>query len=199
MVGRLRCLAVWTAATVVALAVARWSLAEVSTSGGFADLVASVAGLALAGCAAWAWTVCTVVVAQALHGPLRPTVGVPAWASRVVLAACGVAVLGVAPAQASPEAPPAEQATRAVLDGLPFPDRAVGPAHAAPAPERSPTASVVVRAGDSLWSIAAATLPADATDAQVAAATAALADLNRDVVTDPDLIHPGLRLRTPGS
>ncbi|MCW2815110.1 MAG: hypothetical protein JWN84_2565, partial [Nocardioides sp.] len=110
MIARCRCLLVWAVVTAVAVGVGRWSLAGVTGAGGFDDLVVSVAGLALAGCTAWAWTVSTVVVAQAVRGPLRPTTGVPAWASRVVLAACGVAALGVAPAQASYDAPPPSSA-----------------------------------------------------------------------------------------
>ncbi|WP_148614009.1 LysM peptidoglycan-binding domain-containing protein [Nocardioides rubriscoriae] len=211
MITRCRCLLVWTAATAAALATARWALAAVGPAARFDQLVASVAGVALTACAVWAWTVCTVVVAQAAHRPGRAprrTVGVPAWASRAVLAACGLAVLSAGPAAHAsydvhhhPDRVPA-----ASLDGLPFPDRATGPAHAAhpahPVPARASAAArtVEVVPGDNLWSIAASLLPPGAPDTEVAAVTAALVDLNRDAVgPDPDLIHPGLRLRTPGS
>lgn len=209
MAPSLRCLLVWLVTTVATGATAWWALAGVGPVAAFDDLVAATAGGALAACAGWAWLGCTVVVAQAVVAgglPVRRLPGVPAWAARVVLAACGVAALGVAPAHAStyevPAVPPAPAST---LDGLPFPDRAVGPAYAAQARRESPpTASgvagpvggVVVRPGDSLWRIAARGLAPGASDAEVAVAVAALHDLNRDVVgPDPDLIHPGIRLR----
>jgi nucleoid-associated protein YgaU len=70
----------------------------------------------------------------------------------------------------------------------------------APVP-RTSTASietVTVRRGDSLWSIAARHLGAGATDAEIAVAWPAWHTLNADLIgDDPDLIHPGLRLRVP--
>lgn len=78
-----------------------------------------------------------------------------------------------------------------------------GPAAAAPAPdpaERAPAAprTVVVRPGDCLWGIAAAHLPAGASDAEIAAAWPRLYAANRDVIgPDPDLIHPGQVLLIP--
>jgi nucleoid-associated protein YgaU len=66
---------------------------------------------------------------------------------------------------------------------------------------RTSTASietVTVRRGDSLWSIAARHLGAGATDAEIAVAWPAWHTLNADLIgDDPDLIHPGLRLRVP--
>ncbi|BDZ42915.1 hypothetical protein GCM10025865_22140 [Paraoerskovia sediminicola] len=60
-----------------------------------------------------------------------------------------------------------------------------------------PEPHVVVR-GDTLWSIAAAQLPDDATDADVARATASWHSANLDVIgTDPDLILPGQVLAAP--
>jgi hypothetical protein len=59
--------------------------------------------------------------------------------------------------------------------------------------------TVIVHAGDSLWSIAAAHLGADPTAAQIAAAWPRWYAENRAVVgTDPTLIRPGQRLRPPG-
>lgn len=53
---------------------------------------------------------------------------------------------------------------------------------------------VVVR-GESLWLIAAAHLEPDATDAEIAALTSALYATHRTAIgSDPDVIHPGLRL-----
>ena len=61
---------------------------------------------------------------------------------------------------------------------------------------RAPTAPVVVRPGDTLWSLAEHDLPAAATDRQVAARWHALYRRNRGVIgPDPDLIRPGQVLR----
>ena len=58
--------------------------------------------------------------------------------------------------------------------------------------------AVVVRPGDTLWDLAAARLPDDASDARVAAAWPAWWSTNREVIgPDPDLLHPGQRLVPP--
>ncbi|MCW2622228.1 MAG: Peptidoglycan-binding LysM [Frankiales bacterium] len=58
--------------------------------------------------------------------------------------------------------------------------------------------SVVVRPGDSLWSVAAAHLPATASDRQIAQAWPSWWAANRDVVgAEPDVLHPGQRLTPP--
>ena len=66
---------------------------------------------------------------------------------------------------------------------------------------REPThdaAEVVVRRGDTLWSIAARQLGADASEAEVAAAWPRWFAANRAVVgADPDLLLPGQVLRAP--
>jgi nucleoid-associated protein YgaU len=67
-------------------------------------------------------------------------------------------------------------------------------------PAREPAApdEVVVRSGDSLWSIAAATLPAGAAPQEVGRRWRAIYLANQSVVgLDPDVIHPGQRLRLP--
>jgi nucleoid-associated protein YgaU len=57
---------------------------------------------------------------------------------------------------------------------------------------------VLVAPGDTLWSIAAAHLPPDASDADVAAAVQQWYSANREVVgADPDLIRPGQHLEAP--
>lgn len=64
------------------------------------------------------------------------------------------------------------------------------------APAATPT--VTVRAGDTLWSIAAAHLPADSRDEEIAAAWPRWFEANRTAIgPDPDLIVPGLRLTVP--
>ena len=107
----------------------------------------------------------------------------------------------------------------AALDGLPLPDRVVGGGHTrqvAP-PRTSPTSHAVartaagtgsrtvVRAGDSLWRIAAQHLAAqhlgaDATDADVARYVAAVYAANQQVIgPDPDLLLPGEHLDFPAT
>lgn len=86
------------------------------------------------------------------------------------------------------------------LTGLPLPDRPVASATAAPVIERSAVtaATVTVRSGDTLWAIAADTLPGDASSQQIAAACAAWYLANRDVIgADPDLVLPGQVLTSP--
>lgn len=85
------------------------------------------------------------------------------------------------------------------LDGLAMPDRPVGgaaPVTGIPAPPSH--AGVVVRAGDSLWSIAADALGAGSSDSDIAAETRAWHDANRGRIgADPNLIFPGQRLTAP--
>lgn len=72
------------------------------------------------------------------------------------------------------------------------------PTPATAPPVTTEPAGVVVRPGDSLWSIAAAHLPAGASAADVAAEWPRWWDANRAVVgTDPDLVHPGQVLVPP--
>jgi hypothetical protein len=67
----------------------------------------------------------------------------------------------------------------------------------APAPETGTT--VTVRSGDSLWSITDRHLGPDATAPAIAAEWPRWWAANRHTVgADPDVIHPGQRLRAPG-
>lgn len=78
--------------------------------------------------------------------------------------------------------------------GHPATPGAEGTPGAAAAPRRT----VVVAPGDSLWRIAAATLPPTADDATIAAAWPDWYDANRAVIgADPDLIRPGQALQAP--
>lgn len=205
-----RCLSVWllvttaVLATWAAVAEAAGSLASSAVwRGSFEDLLVAVASAALVACAGWLWLVTTATVADLARGRPAPTAP-RGLTRRLVLAACGAAVLaGVsAPAMAG------SGAGDHSLAGLPMPDRAVADPITQPigrlAPKPAPVAieapaSITVRAGDSLWSIASERLGPDAALADIDAAWRELYAANRQVIgTDPDLIHPGLDLE-PGS
>jgi LysM repeat protein len=171
--------------------------APAAAAGSFPDLLALGAAAALAGCAVWAWLSVVAVLVGACTG--RVVRGVPAGLRRAVLLLCGLTTLAAlaAPATATSSAadPQPDHGTPA---GLPYPDRATGPAAPAPppAPRPEPTTTYTVRPGDSLWSIARATRP-EADEAALAREVARLYAVNRAAIgADPDLIRPGQRLAT---
>ena len=104
---------------------------------------------------------------------------------------------------ATPTIAPVPVAAPTVARAAPVPEGAVVEVTAAAQPSTAPlpsgaAADVVVAAGDSLWSIAARHLPADATDAEVAAAWPRWYDANSGVIgADPGLILPGQVLTVP--
>ncbi|HET6908656.1 MAG TPA: LysM domain-containing protein [Mycobacteriales bacterium] len=100
-----------------------------------------------------------------------------------VMAATGVLA---GPAAADTPGPgPAVPAPTSVYPSLDWPGLA-----------QPPTGAIVVHDGDSLWAISARLLRPDATTRQVAALWPRLYAANRAVIgPDPDLIHPGQRLR----
>lgn len=123
----------------------------------------------------------------------------------------------VAPPPTVTPTPPAPTATE-TPDRRPAPTRptaartaAVPPRHIAKAPsarvhgastpkrhQTDDAPPVVVRPGDSLWSIAAAHLPPDASATEITEGWHAWWATNRRVIgPDPDLIHPGQRLQPP--
>lgn len=184
----------------------------------FVTLLAALCGAAGTVCAGWLWLVTSVVVSSALVGrPGTAVRGCPAVVRRVVLLGCGIVLAGGATAPAlaqdNPGYPGHPESRRGVLvlQGLPLPERAesvgrtVAPHRAgttapAPAPEASPARarSVVVKPGDSLWSISRGLLGPQATDDQLDASWRAIYALNRSAIgADPDLIHPGQRLSLP--
>ncbi len=115
----------------------------------------------------------------------------------LLLAACGVVAI-TTPVAAAGNDPPDPTGAQ-VLDGLPLPDRVGG---AAPPPRPTAAtpggATVRVRVGDCLWTLAATRLGPDAHAAEVASYWPRIHALNRDVIgPDPDLIHPGQHLRLP--
>ena len=81
------------------------------------------------------------------------------------------------------------------LDGLRLPDRMSGPEQSLSAPTPH---TVVVHPGDTLWAIAADSLPTGAAPAAVDRAWRSLYAANQAVIgPDPDLIHAGTELRLP--
>jgi nucleoid-associated protein YgaU len=113
----------------------------------------------------------------------------PGW--RPAVAAC----LGVAVAAGTATAAAGTEPGGPRLDGLPLPDRPL--ARAAPSPI---SAVVTVRPGDTLWGLAAATLPARAADATVDRTWRRWYAANRHTVgPDHDLLLPGQRLVPPAT
>ncbi|WP_051551296.1 LysM peptidoglycan-binding domain-containing protein [Nocardioides sp. URHA0020] len=202
-VSRPRCLAVAGGAAVAYAALLAWLLPTVATGPSAVldeALVRLCAALALVA-AGWLWLATTATVLGALSGRAR-AVGAPAALRRIVLAACGVAATGALLATGPAHATPGQQhedrvvSAASAVAGLPLPDRATA---SAPAPPRAPAAAVrrtvVVAPGDSLWSIAARTLPRGAGDAEIEAAWRRIYDVNRAAIgPDPDLIRPAQRL-----
>lgn len=216
MPGAFRPYAVWLGVTVVAAVASAsvpgaWRDAVGGAPGQTADVLVAGCGTLLALSLGWLWLVTSVTVVELVVGR-QPRGG--GATRQLVLLACGAAVVaGTAlPAQA------AGGDGAEVLVGLPLPERPVAPA-AAPRGERStaPTAAIdttdttdtagtpgarpttadayVVRAGDSLWSIARAH---PAPDVDVESRWRAIWRHNHEVVgDDPDLIHPGQALRLP--
>jgi nucleoid-associated protein YgaU len=103
----------------------------------------------------------------------------------------------VPPSENAPTAPgrgwvPSPPAVRAQPDV-----RVLSPAPR-PGTTRDAPAEVVVRRGDSLWSIAARHLGPDVSDGEIALAWPAWFEANRRVIgDDPDLLRPGQVLRAP--
>lgn len=179
---RPRCLVVATGLT-AALWGAAAVLARVVTAGQPATpdhALVRLCATALLSALAWGWLQAMAGVADAWRGAPSPVRR--GGLRRLALSACGAALVAVVavPAHAGTELPGPH-----VLSGLPMPDRAEGPAH-------PPPRSVVVRAGDSLWAIAARQLPPRAGQRRIAAGWHSLYRRNREVVgADPDLIRPG--------
>ena len=178
MLTRQRCTTVALVATLLAATAVRLLAACWSPT----DVVVDLCLVALAAATCWAWLAILAVVVEVWRGAAssRRTL-----LRRVVLVLCGVALATPAHAAVADDRAPSP----ASIAGLPYPDRAVGPAH---------RTVVVVRAGDSLWRLAAADLPPSADPARITARWRAIHRLNRTTIgADPDLIHPGQRLVLP--
>lgn len=204
-----RCVAVWLVATAAVLGTAAVAdplaaLTATAWTQPFDVVLVDAAGLVLLAATVRLWLVATLTVAEvARTGGVRGRDGLT---RRLVAAACGAAV--VAGAAGPVHADSRNHTDTAVsIAGLPLPERAEGLA-ASPAPvaPRTPTPTahvstpdrVVVGPGDSLWAIAARTLPPGARPAAVDARWREIWAANRATVgADPDLILPGQRLRLP--
>jgi hypothetical protein len=205
--SRWRCLLVWGSGTTALATVLRLQLPDVDRLwASRAELgtlpldvvLVEMCACVLSLCAAWASVALTAAVVDAWRGSVtlrRRPWHLPAGVRRVVLAACGVALASgiTAPVRAADGRTHRHLDDIGALTGLPLPERAV-----APRPATSPRRTVVVRRGDSLWSIAERDLAPDATDRAVARRWHAIYAANRDLVgPDPDLIEPGQRLHLP--
>ncbi|KAA1378271.1 LysM peptidoglycan-binding domain-containing protein [Aeromicrobium fastidiosum] len=176
----------------------------------FPEAAVAVASLGLLGLAAWSLLACGAVVLGASSQVVSALT--PALLRRALLVGAAGA-LTVVPAHAeSLTAPSAADPARHTVSGLPLPDRpdvrggptarrATSPATtpvpaATPAP--APSRAVAVRPGDTLWGIAARSLPHDASVADIARATERWHHANRGVIgDDPDLIIPAQLLQPP--
>jgi nucleoid-associated protein YgaU len=125
---------------------------------------------------------------------------VPGWLRNAVLVACGLAVVGAGGAAHAhdPRGDDGARIDREVLAGLPPPERVLGALRPLPAPPVTPDRVHVVRAGDTLWDIAAADLGDRADGALITTHWHRIYRLNREAIgADPDLIDPGQELRMP--
>ncbi|WP_297740089.1 LysM peptidoglycan-binding domain-containing protein [Nocardioides sp.] len=180
-------------------------------TGTFDELLVAVASAALVACACWLWVITTLTVRDLVAGRTCSAAGLT---RRIVLVACGVVVV----AGVSSPALARGGADEPVLAGLPMPDRAVAGAAMGPAPEPRPITAprpavrrttpvpatteppgpIIVRSGDSLWSIAQADLGPGAGLHKVDERWRALYAANRGQIgDDPDLITPGQQFRPP--
>jgi hypothetical protein len=186
----------------------------------FGTALAGLCAGLLLGCAGWL-VACTGLVAGAgVARELAPGTRVvgalcraaeqagPPVLRRAVAGALGVAVvasLTATAAGARTVTAGTHRPTEDRLAGLPVPDRVTGAARrsADPPPTRGPArpgppTGMVVRAGQSLWSITADLLPVRSTDAEITRGWHLLHRANAARIgSDPDLILPGTRLVVP--
>jgi hypothetical protein len=186
----------------------------------FEQVLTGACALLALGCALWlAVATAIVVLAEAARVvPLGRRVPrgldalgdhlCPALVRTLVVTALGAVVTAALTAPAPADAP--SDGSRgsfprgaAGLSGLALPDRVVsvpaGLTVARTAARRTPS-KVVVRRGDSLWSIAADRLPQGAGNRRICAGWHRLYSANKDRIgADPDLILPGTALVVPGS
>ena len=195
---RLRAAALWCAMTAMAGGVVLFAAPSLAAGrtlmtgrSAFADLLVTGCAAATLAAVASLWVITTDVVLSLFRTDGRD-VRRPGPVRLLLLAACGVVVLGAtaAPAAADDRRPVAPDS----LAGLPLPDRPTG--KAAPPPYRA--AVVRVRPGDSLWAIAEDRLGRSAAVADIADYWHRIYARNAAVIgPDPDLILPGQLLELP--
>ena len=217
LVAVVGCLAISRATVIRLIAILRAPARSFAASGidaTAADLAFGIAWLL----GAWVAVVLALAVTAALPGAAGAAARrcaraiTPRALAGVLTAAAGTTLLA-APASAAPgssgSSPVVPAATARALPSpvlpispaaptTPTAPAALPPRHAPqpPADDRSPT--VVVRPGDSLWTIARTHAPPGAAAADVARSTTRWYAANRGVIgTDPDLIHPGQQLQPP--
>lgn len=128
----------------------------------------------------------------------------PAGLRRTVAATLGIGLLiGTGTGAASAATPtsfdwPSGAAPTSAAPAAPAPAGAVSGEPDQPPDQPDPPHRVVVAAGDTLWAISAAALPADADNHAIAQAWPSWWSANREVIgDDPNLLFPGQRLRPP--
>lgn len=167
------------------------------------DLLAVSAAAGAGLCLAWLALGMLLAVAVAVPALASDTVATlavhltPPLARRLVAGLLGATVVGVAPAAATAVAP---LAPAGVTSAAMSPTSDVRP----PAPPEldRPAAGreerVVVRRGDTLWDLAAASLPPPRSEARTARAWPRWYAANRAVIgANPHLLHPGQVLHAP--
>lgn len=170
-------------ATLVDLAIAVQLIASVW-------VLVSCALVVLARRQSWAQQIVAVAVPRALHGLL------------IVSVSTG---FSVAAAHADSNHADSGRSLEGGLSGLTLPDRPLGSTPAATRPSQVAFPDPVrithtVQRGDTLWAIAAQSIPPDASRAQIAQSCARWYHSNRATIgSNPDLILPGMRLLSPAS
>lgn len=135
------------------------------------------------------WVLLTVLLAL-VHAPAPLVRAVTPRLLRRALFVGAAGALALSPVHADRAVTPAHHD----LTGLRLPDRPI----AMPPRVDHGRPTVVVRPGDTLWAIAARSLPTGATTSQIAEACARWHAANRDVIGDnPNLIFPAQRLTPP--
>ena len=146
---------------------------------------ALVASASLVQLALSTWVLAVVILSQV--NSTAASAFTPVLLRRALFAGAAGA-LAVAPASAEREATTQPACGEHSLAGRRHPQRPAG----------GVAGGVLVRAGDTLWAIAARSLPAGASNAEIASACARWHTANRAVIgADPDLIHPQQRLVPP--
>lgn len=176
-------LAALAAASVWLIAPDLGAIFTAATGPEFPQVLLATASLLQLSVACW-----VLVVICVSHSSTRLARALTPALMRRALFAGAAGALALTPVHAERVTSPA----RHQLEGLRLPDRPVMSGASNP--------SVVVRPGDTLWAIAARSLPPGATNSQIAAACARWYATNRAVIgADPDLIHPQQRLTPPST